>query len=153
MVEIVIDVCERIVALKGAGPAATASEAIEKNGPTWTPAISRTIPIDGSVPKPDRPPYEEIDPAILYDLAMNRLVAFRQFRAEIDRYDLLIRNNWPQRLQENCPRIGFALLHGSAKEGTVRPRRGILMLPCISTETEWEDYQRSFGRLSRWHPM
>ena len=29
--------------------------------------------------------YEQVDPAILYDLARNRLVDFRAFRSEIDK--------------------------------------------------------------------
>jgi uncharacterized protein YutE (UPF0331/DUF86 family) len=85
MVEIVIDVCERIVALKGAGPAATAGEAVEKM--VQLGILQSAEPYRSMVRFRNLivHQYEEIDPAILYDLATNRLDAFRQFRAEIDR--------------------------------------------------------------------
>jgi uncharacterized protein YutE (UPF0331/DUF86 family) len=85
MVEIVIDVCERIVALKGAGPAATAGEAVEKM--VQLGLLQSAEPYRSMVRFRNLivHQYEEIDPAILYDLATNRLDAFRQFRAEIDR--------------------------------------------------------------------
>jgi uncharacterized protein YutE (UPF0331/DUF86 family) len=85
MVEIVIDVCERLVALKGDGPAATAGQAVEKlvelgmlksAEPYKSMVRFRNLIVHQ---------YQEIDPAILYDLATNHLDAFRQFRAEIDR--------------------------------------------------------------------
>ncbi|MCK5269961.1 MAG: DUF86 domain-containing protein [Sedimentisphaerales bacterium] len=85
MVEIVIDIAERIIAVQNAGPAASATEAIEK-----------LVELD--VLKSAKPyinmvrfrnlivhQYEEIDPEILYNLARNQLEDFRQFRNEIDR--------------------------------------------------------------------
>jgi len=84
MVEIVIDTAERIIAVQNAGPAASATEAIEK-----------LVELD--VLKSAKPyinmvrfrnlivhQYEEIDPEILYNLARNQLEDFRQFRNEID---------------------------------------------------------------------
>ena len=85
MVEIVIDIAERIIAVQNAGPAASATEAIEKL-------------VELGVLKSAKPyinmvrfrnlivhQYEEIDPEILYNLARNQLEDFRQFRNEIDR--------------------------------------------------------------------
>ena len=82
--EIVIDIAERIIAIKGAGPAATAAEAINKL-------------VDLGVLKSAEPyvsivrfrnlivhHYEEIDPALLFDLVTHRLNDFRLFRGEID---------------------------------------------------------------------
>ena len=84
MVEIVIDIAERIIAVQNAGPAASATEAIEKL-------------VELGVLKSAKPyinmvrfrnlivhQYEEIDPKILYNLARNQLEDFRQFRNEID---------------------------------------------------------------------
>ena len=85
MVEIVIDIAERIIAVQNAGPAASATDAIEKL-------------VELGVLKSAKPyinmvrfrnlivhQYEEIDPEILYNLARNQLEDFRQFRNEIDR--------------------------------------------------------------------
>ena len=85
MVEIVIDIAERIIALEGAGPVATAAESLERL-------------VDLKVIKSSQPytnmvrfrnlivhQYEEIDPEIVYDIAKNRLESFRQFRDEIDK--------------------------------------------------------------------
>ena len=84
MVEIVIDIAERIIAVQNAGPAASATEAIQKL-------------VELGVLKSAKPyinmvrfrnlivhQYEEIDPEILYNLARNQLEDFRQFRNEID---------------------------------------------------------------------
>lgn len=85
MVEIVIDIAERIIAIENAGPTATSAEAIDRL-------------VDLNIlksPKPYRDmvkfrnlivhQYEEIDPAIMYDIIKNKLDNFRQFRDEIDR--------------------------------------------------------------------
>jgi len=82
--EILIDIAERILALEKAGPAATAAEAIE--------SLVRLKVIQSEQPYVDITrfrnlivhQYEEIDPAILFDLAKNRLGDFRKFRDEID---------------------------------------------------------------------
>ena len=82
--EILIDIAERILALEKAGPAATAAEAME--------SLLRLKVIQSEQPYVDIVrfrnlivhQYEEIDPAILFDLAKNRLGDFRKFRDEID---------------------------------------------------------------------
>ena len=85
MIEIVIDVSERIIALRDAGPAATASEAIEK------------LQILGVIKSADYyinmikfrnfivHQYEEIEPEILFNFSKNKLQDFRKFRDEIDK--------------------------------------------------------------------
>ena len=85
MVEIVIDVAERIIAAENAGPVASAAEAIDRL-------------VDLKVLKSSQPyidmvrfrnlivhQYEEVDPEIIFNIAKNKLEAFRQFRNEIDR--------------------------------------------------------------------
>jgi uncharacterized protein YutE (UPF0331/DUF86 family) len=85
MVEIVIDVAERIIATENAGPVASAAEAIDRL-------------VDLNVLKSSQPyidmvrfrnlivhQYEEVDPEIIFNIAKNKLEAFRQFRNEIDR--------------------------------------------------------------------
>jgi len=85
MVEVVIDVAERIIANKGVGPAATSAEAIEKlvelqvlkSAQPYTDMIRfRNLIIHQ---------YEEIDPVIVFNIAKNKLDGFRQFRNEVDR--------------------------------------------------------------------
>jgi len=85
MTEVVIDIAERIIAGKNAGPTATAAEAIEKlvelhvikSAKPYTNMIRfRNLIVHQ---------YEEIDPAIIFNIAKNELNAFRQFRDEIDR--------------------------------------------------------------------
>ena len=83
-VEIIIDVAERIIAIEGAGPVATAAEAIE--------TLVNLNVLKSTQPYVDMVrfrnlivhQYEEIDPAILFDLATKRLDDFRKFRNEID---------------------------------------------------------------------
>lgn len=84
MVEIVIDVAERIIALEKAGPCASAAEAVEKlvamgvlqsNQPYVEMVRFRNLIVHQ---------YEEIDPEIVFTIAKNKLVSFRQFRDEID---------------------------------------------------------------------
>ena len=85
MVEIVVDIAERIIALKNAGPTATAAEAMEKLAElkvikSVQPYINmvkfRNIIVHQ---------YEEIDPEIVFNIAKNKLENFRQFRDEIDK--------------------------------------------------------------------
>ena len=84
-VEICIDVAERIIAMKGAGPVESASAAIARL-------------VDLGVVDSDQPyrdmvrfrnlivhEYETIDPDMLYMLATERLEDFRRFRNELDR--------------------------------------------------------------------
>mgnify|MGYP000882398209 FL=1 len=84
-VEIVIDIAERIIALKGAGPAATSVEAIE-----------RLVAL-GVLPTPDPftemvrfrnrivHGYTDINPEMVYLIATTRQDDFRKFRDAIDR--------------------------------------------------------------------
>ena len=84
MAEILIDVAERMLALRGAGPAATAAEALTK------------IANLGVIRDADRyaaivrfrnlivQRYDEIDPAIVFDILQNHLDLFREFRDEVD---------------------------------------------------------------------
>ncbi len=85
MVEVVIDIAERIIANKGVGPAATSAEAIKKlvelqvlkSAQPYTDMIRfRNLIIHQ---------YEEIDPVIVFNIAKNKLDGFRQFRDEVDR--------------------------------------------------------------------
>ncbi len=84
MVEIVIDIAERIIATENAGPVASAAEAIDRL-------------VDLKVLKSSQPyvdmvrfrnlivhQYEEVDPEIIFNIATKKLENFRQFRNEID---------------------------------------------------------------------
>lgn len=85
MVEIVIDVAERIIAIENAGPIASAAEAID--------TLVKLNVLKSTQPYCDMVKfrnlivhqYEEIDPAIIYDILKNKLENFRQFRNEIDK--------------------------------------------------------------------
>lgn len=83
--EIMIDVAERIIAVGGRGPTATAAEAIEMlvqmkvlqgAEPYRSMVRMRNVIVHG---------YDEVNPEILYDVATGRLGDFRRFRDEIDR--------------------------------------------------------------------
>lgn len=84
-IEIVIDISERIIALHGAGPVASASEAIRK--------LVQLEILDSEQPYMEMVrfrnlivhEYEEIDPELLYELSTSKLEDFARFRAEIDR--------------------------------------------------------------------
>jgi len=85
MVEIVVDIAERIIALKNAGPTTTAAEAMEKLAELKVirsvhPYINMVKFRNLIVHK-----YEEIDPEIVFNIAKNKLENFRQFRDEIDK--------------------------------------------------------------------
>jgi len=84
MVEIVIDIAERIIAVENAGPVASAAEAIGRL-------------VDLNVLRSSQPyvdmvrfrnlivhQYDEVDPEIIFSIAKNKLENFRQFRNEID---------------------------------------------------------------------
>ncbi len=84
-VEIVIDVSERILAIEGAGPAASSTETIDKlvalkildsTEPFKTMVRFRNLVVHH---------YEEIDPVILYDIAKNKLADFRLFMKQISK--------------------------------------------------------------------
>ena len=84
MVELVVDIAERIIAIEKAGPVATSAEAIEK--------LVAIGVIKSAKPYAEMVrfrnfivhQYEEIDPAIIFNIAKNRLEDFRLFRDEID---------------------------------------------------------------------
>lgn len=84
MVEIVIDIAERIIAIENAGPVATAAEAIDRlvdlnilmsSQPYVEMVRFRNLIVHQ---------YEEVDPGIVYTIATSKLETFRQFRNEID---------------------------------------------------------------------
>lgn len=87
MVEIVIDVSERIIAIEKAGPASSAADAICK-------LVELNI-LKSSQPYSDMVrfrnlivhQYEEIDPEIIFNIVHNKLENFRHFRNEIDALD------------------------------------------------------------------
>jgi uncharacterized protein YutE (UPF0331/DUF86 family) len=85
MVEIVIDIAERIIAIENAGPAATSIEALDKleklgvikSAQSYADMIKfRNLIVHQ---------YEEIDPEIVFNIAKNKLDSFRMFRDEIDK--------------------------------------------------------------------
>ena len=86
-VEIIIDIAERIIALDGAGPVATAAEAMQ--------LLERLGVLKSQYPYVDMVrfrnlivhQYEEIDPVLLFKLATEQLDDFRKFRDEIDQYE------------------------------------------------------------------
>lgn len=84
-IEIMIDIAERLIASAGAGPAATAAEAIDKcvalgflesESPYRDMVGYRNLIVHE---------YERIDPEITYTLATEKLEDFRSFRDAIDR--------------------------------------------------------------------
>jgi uncharacterized protein YutE (UPF0331/DUF86 family) len=82
--EIIIDIAERLIAMKHAGPAATASEAIDK---LHTLGIIRSVEPYRSMVRLRNlivHQYEVIDPAILYTVVTEKLDDFLKFRDEID---------------------------------------------------------------------
>lgn len=83
--EILIDVSERILSLRGIGPVATAAEAIERL--VQIGVLKLSDPYVGIVRFRNLivHRYEEIDPSILFELVKTRLDDFRKFRSEIDR--------------------------------------------------------------------
>jgi uncharacterized protein YutE (UPF0331/DUF86 family) len=83
--EIVIDIAERLIALHNAGPAATASDAIDKLHDLGI--IESAEPYRSMVRMRNLivHQYEVIDPAILYEAIILRLDDFLLFRNEIDR--------------------------------------------------------------------
>lgn len=85
MVEIVIDVAERIIASEKAGPAASSSEAIEKL--VTLGVLKSTDPFINMIGFRNLivHQYEEIEPEILFDIATNKLDDFRRYRNEIDK--------------------------------------------------------------------
>lgn len=83
--EIVIDIAERIIAVKGGGPVATARDAVERL--VEIGILSSAEPYSSIVRFRNLivHQYEEIDPQILYQTATQKLGDLRRFRNEIDR--------------------------------------------------------------------
>lgn len=82
--EIMIDIAERVLALKGGGPASSSADCLERlalmgvlrsAAPYAEMARFRNLLVHQ---------YEAIDPAIVYRIATNHLGDFRRFRDEID---------------------------------------------------------------------
>jgi uncharacterized protein YutE (UPF0331/DUF86 family) len=87
MVEIVIDVAERIIAIQNAGPAATSAESLEKLEKL---GVIKSAQFYGNMIKFRNlivHQYEEIDPEIVFSIAKEQLDKFRMFRDEIDRIE------------------------------------------------------------------
>ena len=84
-IEIVIDIAERLIALRGAGPVASASEAIDRL--VTLGILQSSDPYREMVRFRNRivHEYETTDPAILYSIATGHASDFRSFRDEIDR--------------------------------------------------------------------
>lgn len=82
-VEIVIDVSERILSLKGSGPVATAVDSVKR--------LRELKIIKSEAPYLDMVrfrnlivhQYERVEPGMLYDIATGRLDDFKRFRDEI----------------------------------------------------------------------
>lgn len=84
-IEIVIDICARLLALSGRGPVATSADAIRhcvKAG-----FLARETPYLQMIGYRNLlvHQYESLDPAITFEIATRRLADFRAFRDEIDR--------------------------------------------------------------------
>jgi len=86
MAEIMIDVAERIIALKDAGPVATAADAMDRLVQLRVIAAADTYRQIVRFRNLIVHRYEEVDPALLYDIVRNRLHDVRRFRDEIDRW-------------------------------------------------------------------
>jgi uncharacterized protein YutE (UPF0331/DUF86 family) len=87
MVEIVIDIAERIIAIENAGPTATSTEALEK---LENLGVIKSAQSYGNMIKFRNfivRQYEEIDPEIVFNIAKNQLDKFRLFRDEIDKIE------------------------------------------------------------------
>lgn len=83
-IEIVIDIAERLIALRGAGPVATATEAIDRL--VALGILQSADPYREMVRFRNRivHEYETTDPAILYAIATGHVSDFRRFRDEVD---------------------------------------------------------------------
>lgn len=82
--EAVIDICERVLAVKKEPPVQAASERVEKLaelGILADPAPYRSMVQFRNFIVPR---YEQIDPEILYEIAVHHVDRFEQFAAEID---------------------------------------------------------------------
>lgn len=87
MIEIMIDVAERIIALREAGPVENSSQAMEKlvqlgilkSAKPYTDMVRfRNLIVHQ---------YNDINPEITFDIISNELNCFKRFRDEIDSYE------------------------------------------------------------------
>lgn len=85
-VEIMIDVADRILALKGLAPGETASDSMRSLAQTGAIAAADTYAQMVQIRNFIVHRYEHVDPELLYDCATRRLVDFDQFIAEISSY-------------------------------------------------------------------
>ena len=83
LVEIVVDVCQRILSLAGQTPAATGADAIEAC--TRLGALSSPDPYRKMIQFRNFVVhrYDRVDPAILVEIVNRRLCDFEQFRDEV----------------------------------------------------------------------
>lgn len=85
-VEVVIDVCQRIIALHRQAPAATSAQAIERcvqlGVLSGKPAYEKMVQFRNFVVHR----YERIDVEVLVEIVNNRLGDFEQFRDEVLRF-------------------------------------------------------------------
>lgn len=82
--EIMIDICERIIALEGAGPVASAADAVEKLVELRVLASSEPYRSIVRFRNLIVHEYEAINPAMLHEIVSSRLDDFLLFRREID---------------------------------------------------------------------
>jgi uncharacterized protein YutE (UPF0331/DUF86 family) len=86
MVEIVIDVCQRLIALAGQTPAPTSGDAVERciqlGALSNYDAYRKMVQFRNFVVHR----YERVDVAILVDMVNHRLADFERFRAEVQKY-------------------------------------------------------------------
>lgn len=84
-IEIVIDISERIISIENCGPAESASDTIKKL--VALKVLDSVQPYEKMVRFRNVivHQYEYIDPAVLFDLAKNRLNDFREFIKAIDK--------------------------------------------------------------------
>jgi uncharacterized protein YutE (UPF0331/DUF86 family) len=86
MVEIVIDICQRLIALAGQTPAPTSGDAVERciqlGALSNYDAYRKMVQFRNFVVHR----YERVDVAILVDMVNHRLSDFERFRAEVQKY-------------------------------------------------------------------
>jgi uncharacterized protein YutE (UPF0331/DUF86 family) len=86
LIEIMIDVCQRIISLAGQTPATTARDAIERcvqlGALSQYDAYRRMVQFRNFIVHH----YEQVDRAILVDIVNHRLTDFERFRDEVQSY-------------------------------------------------------------------
>jgi len=87
LVEIVVDVCQRIIALRNEAPAPTSAEAIERCIQVGALSASDAYRKMAQFRNFIVHRYERVDVAILVDVVNSRLPDFEGFRAEVLAYE------------------------------------------------------------------